>query len=594
MGAGYDFTKVDSWVVGLYFVMFAILSILSEKGLHHLHHHLHHNHKHHMLHLLDRLKEELMLLGLVRLFLLAVEEYMVTVCVSKDILHPHTWSLCYDGYAPSVYDDDYKGAGAYDKGADSGYGDSGSSGSYYPPPPPYGGSGRRLLGSLTEPVLICPYGETQLVSAAAMHQVDVLIFLMGVMHVTYGGATLVLGHAHLQFWRRQRAKFFKKSLTIMRREHSMKGDGISHSVLSRVATFSFFGKYRRALYDKLVTNGALRYLVAIERHFVRRYQCISGFNFLDYVDECIVDRLHSFTGISLRMWLTAICAVMLVGLWHDLHFVASCVAFGISCVFIGKLCWIMHKIEKYEREGEGELTEKDFWFSNPNLIGQVYPTVTFVNSFQVAYWICVAWQVDPKNCYLTDPPAWKMAVQVITTILSLIMGIFIILPADTLVSQCGGSMPSGNILQKHLKSTMQALDHALNKRRTQKSRTFKTQDQAVLHIQKTWKERKLREADKDASALVRDSVQNKGGKFSKVGQLTKANTKLLMKLDSTKGKHLQPISRSASQARREESSVAVEVEGNGNGSGASVDPQHEHHASHPRATQKPKKLFGLL
>lgn len=159
MGSGANFEQTSSLRVCVILLAFVILSVFFEKLLHALEHWFEHMHKEGLNEVLERLKEEVLLVGFLSLLLLASEDKLLTICMGA-----YTFN---GGVACHASDD---------------------SGSH------------RLLAAAGDTG--CPEGQQPFVSAAALHQTHILIFLMAACHITFCALTMFMTEHTAGRWRR--------------------------------------------------------------------------------------------------------------------------------------------------------------------------------------------------------------------------------------------------------------------------------------------------------------------------------------------------------------------------------------------------------
>lgn len=176
MGSGANFEQTSALRVSVILVGFVILSVVFEKLLHWLDHWFEHMHKEGLKEVLDRLKDEILLVGFLSLLLLAMEDKLLTICMSPTTFADAVpYRACHDGELPTP--------------------------------------GRRL-GAITENAVVhgteggarrlawegCEDGMAPFVSASALHQTHILIFLMAAIHISFCAAAMFITEWRTARW----------------------------------------------------------------------------------------------------------------------------------------------------------------------------------------------------------------------------------------------------------------------------------------------------------------------------------------------------------------------------------------------------------
>ena len=160
MGAGADLDGTSSLYVSIVIVAFVLFSKLIEGFFHRLKHYLHHRHEYSLIKVMEQVKDELMLVGTLSMFLIFVENQLATWCVpNNDIFVPKKQhAVCREHYASSTANATRRLPGDH-------------------------GSNMSLLASGAAPT--CDSGQVFFIETKALHQADFLIFYVAITHIVY-------------------------------------------------------------------------------------------------------------------------------------------------------------------------------------------------------------------------------------------------------------------------------------------------------------------------------------------------------------------------------------------------------------------------
>jgi len=272
--------------------------------------------------------------------------------------------------------------------------------------------------------------------------------------------------------------------------------------------FSAFGLKRLALTETFVAErlGARlpeATLIRFELHFLRQHNVRSlKFDFPEYVLACVDWDSSDTLGMSPGRWSIATVIILLMGPYENINLLVSFVSL---ITLLGLAMWLKSRVDYVlmtEKTGGFVSDASLFLLSKPRLVKDAFVAILYQQSFHVASWIFGMWQVgvgERYGCYYGE--TWSVAVSGITVLISLVVGGYIILPLDALVSQMSGQFRS-ELLDPDVAAAVTRLAATLERRR--RRRRFATKESAAIHIQRTFRQRKRINLDRAAKvALLR-------------------------------------------------------------------------------------------
>ena len=181
MGAGNNLDQTSALYVSIVIVGFVFLSKIIEHGFEHAVHYLHHHHEISLVAVVEHVKDEIMLVGTLSMFLIFVENTLATWCVPEN--NEFVPALNHEACIPY-----------YSSSSTAGNGSTGSASS----------SGRRAMGSTrqllaassgSDAPITCGAGETFFVEVKALHQAHFLIFYLSLTHIIYSIVAILTARA---------------------------------------------------------------------------------------------------------------------------------------------------------------------------------------------------------------------------------------------------------------------------------------------------------------------------------------------------------------------------------------------------------------
>ena len=306
-------------------------------------------------------------------------------------------------------------------------------------------------------------------------------------------------------------------------------DGLSRSSKQSYATGGANGdgaarRFWRALPSRtyLLERLAVRLpestLIRFELVFLRAHNVRSlKFDFPEYVMECIDWDSCDTLGMSPGRWCIATIIIVAMGPFETINLIISIAS---VCVLLSLAAWLKTRVDlvlRAEKRGDAVADAELFLLGRPRLAKELFIAILYQQAFHVATWIFGAWQIgvgDEHACYYG--PIWSIVVSVCAVVVSLLVGGYVILPLDALVAQMSGHFRS-ELLDARVADVVKQLAASLERRRAG-TRRFATQEQAVTHIQRAFRERKKRNLGRAAKVALLHAASGKKAKENRRGE----------------------------------------------------------------------------
>ncbi|XP_056163294.1 MLO-like protein 4 isoform X2 [Syzygium oleosum] len=337
---------------------------------------------------LVKIKEELMLLGLISLLLAQWANWISQICVNSSLFSSKFY-LC------SEQDFDMTGNVV-----------SESSFSFLnetdvPP------KGINALSSHQ-----CGEGREPFVSYEGLEQLHRFLFVLGITHVLYSCLAVGLAMSKIYSWRKwenqatltTEGDVQAKKAKIMRRQSTFVFHHTSHPwsrnrVLIWILCFlhQFRSSIQRSDY------------LALRLGFISKHGLPHSYNFHKYMVRSMEDEFHGILGISWPLWGYAIICIFVNVHGLNIYFWLSFIPAVLVMLVGTKLQHVVSSLalEIVEPTGPSNATQvkpRDdlFWFGKPEILLQLIQFIIFQNAFEMATYIWALWGFKQRSCFMKN------------------------------------------------------------------------------------------------------------------------------------------------------------------------------------------------
>ncbi|XP_042054157.1 MLO-like protein 4 [Salvia splendens] len=327
---------------------------------------------------LDKIKEELMLLGLISLLLGQWARWISQICVNSSLLNSKFFTC-----SERDYSDEKMRMLATEEDI-----------------PPEG------VGYI--PSHVCGLGREPFVSAEGLEQLHRFLFVLGIAHVLYSCIAVGLAMSKIYSWRKwefhagvvAEAQARAKSKT-MRRQSTFAFHHASHPwsrnpVLIWMLCFlkQFRSSVRKSDY------------MALRLGFITNHKLPPSYNFHKYMVRTMEDEFSGIVGISWPLWGYAILCIFINIHGLNIYFWLSFIPAILVMVVGTKL---QHVVSLLALEVAGpsvgsEVKPRDalFWFGKPEILSRLIQFISFQNAFEMATFIWSLWGFNKRSCFMKN------------------------------------------------------------------------------------------------------------------------------------------------------------------------------------------------
>ncbi|TVU08142.1 hypothetical protein EJB05_41531 [Eragrostis curvula] len=399
MAESASLAHTPTWVVATVCLVIVSVSFVAERFLHRLGKTLKHREQKALFSALQRLKEELMLLGFISFLLSLSQGFIVHICI------PETATRF---MLPCKKDE-----------------------------------------SSEEKTNICKKkGDVPLLSLEALHQLHIFIFVLGLVHLLFCAATILLGGAKMRRWKQWETEIHREIGKLPKTESKTTPFNAvfvrerTHGFFMKLAVVSWTISFLKQFYDSVSKSD----YIALRSAFVSRYYPeLPTYDFHKFMMRALEHDFKRVVGISWYLWLFVIFFLLLnINGWHTYFWLAFLPLFLLLIVG-AKLEHIITRLAQEaaaslsndtERAPEIKPSKEHFWFGQPGLVLHLIHFILFQNSFEIGFFFWVLVTEGYGSCMM-ERKAFAISRLVIGVIIEVICS-YITLPLYAIVTHMGG------------------------------------------------------------------------------------------------------------------------------------------------------------
>ncbi|XP_054801090.1 MLO-like protein 2 [Prosopis cineraria] len=419
-----ELQETATWAVAVVCFVLLAISILIEHIIHAIGKWLEKKNKHALYEALEKVKEELMLLGFIS-FLLTVLQYPISgrMCISREVAD--TWRPC----AGSSYDSKGKYVKSLKFSSDS--------------------TPRRSLAAKGPNE--CGKGRVGFVSAYAIHQLHIFIFVLAIFHILQCIITLAFGRYKMRTWKKwedetkssdyqfhndpERFRFTRDTTFGRRHLNIWSQSSISLWIVSFFR--QFYGSVTKVDY------------MALRHGFIMAHLAPGSevrFDFQKYIQRSLDEDFKVVVGISPTLWIFAVLVLLTNTYgWYPYYWIPF-IPLIIILVVGAKLQTIITQMGlRIAERGDVvkgapvvEPGDELFWFNRPRFLLNLMHFVLFQNAFQLAFFAYTTYAFGIRSCFHRE--IQNIVIRLATGVIIQVLCSYVTLPLYALVTQMGSTM----------------------------------------------------------------------------------------------------------------------------------------------------------
>ncbi|XP_062102705.1 MLO-like protein 4 [Humulus lupulus] len=296
----------------------------------------------------------------------------------------------------------------------------------------------------------CSEGHESFASYESLEQLHRSMFVLGITHVLYSFAAIALAMLKIYSWRvwENEAKAIATQTleetpealpkcARMRRmstfiDHHTSHPWSQHGILVWLLCFSrqFWSSINRSDY------------MALRLGFITNHQLPLSYDFHNYMLRSMEEEFRDIVGISIPLWIYTICCIFLDFHGSNIYFWLSFFP-AILILLIGtKLHRVVVKLAveimdrcPYMENHQFKLRDELFWFKRPKLLLHLIQLISFQNAFEMATFIWSLWEIKEPSCFMNNRKF--IAIRLSFGVISQFWCSFITFPLYVIITQMG-------------------------------------------------------------------------------------------------------------------------------------------------------------
>ncbi|KAJ7946599.1 MLO-like protein [Quillaja saponaria] len=291
----------------------------------------------------------------------------------------------------------------------------------------------------------CGEGREPFVSYEGLEQLHRFLFVLGITHVLYSFVAVGLAMSKIYSWRKweNQATFGgdgnlqAKIHKIMRRQTTFVFHHTSHP-WSRSRTLIWMLCFLRQFRSSIQKSDYL----ALRLGFINEHKLPLSYNFHKYMVRSMEDEFQGILGISWPLWGYAIVCILVNIHGLNIYFWLSFIP-GILVMLVGtKLQHVVSTLalEILEQTGPSvrdQVKPRDalFWFKKPEILLRLIQFVIFQNAFEMATFIWSLWGLEERSCFMKNH--YMIVIRLASGVLVQFWCSYMTVPLNVIVSQMG-------------------------------------------------------------------------------------------------------------------------------------------------------------
>ncbi|CAL4985497.1 unnamed protein product [Urochloa decumbens] len=368
-----------------------------------------------MLAALEKIREELMLLGVISLLLSQTSRFISEICVPSSLFTSRFY-MC----SESDYEDLLQSMAANQTAL-----------------------AKTMFGG--QSMHVCSEGHEPFVSYEGLEQLHRFLFILGITHVLYCFVTVVLSMIKIYSWRKWEtlagpiyAEEMKSRRTkVMRRQSTFVFHHASHpwsknKILIWMLCFlrQFKGSIKRSDY------------LALRLGFVTYHKLPHSYDFHKYMVRSMEDDYNGTIGISWPLWAYAIVCILVnvhgINIYFWLSFLPVILVLLVGTELQHVVAQLALEVAEATAPYVGtqlKLRDDLFWFGKPRVLWWLIQFISFQNAFELATFLWSLWELSAQTCFMKH--YYMIVIRLISGLLVQFWCSYSTLPLNVIISQMG-------------------------------------------------------------------------------------------------------------------------------------------------------------
>ncbi|XP_019418455.1 PREDICTED: MLO-like protein 4 isoform X2 [Lupinus angustifolius] len=423
--AGRSLAETPTYSVASVITVMVFLSFLVERSIYRFGKWLKKTRRKALFASLAKIKEELMLLGLISLFLAQSARWISEICVDSSLFTSQFYTCSQQEISATNHKIMLQTS------------------------PPFPPSESTTVAKEVNNVAFhqCREGHEPFVSYEGLEQLHRFLFVLGITHVLYSCLAVGLAMSKIYSWRKWEnqatmaadGNLQAKKIKVMRRQITFISHQTSHPwSRSRNPLLIWMLCFLRQFRSSIQKSDYL----ALRLGFITEHKLPLSYNFHNYMVRSMEDEFQAILGISWPLWIYAIVCIFVNIHGLNIYFWLSFIPALVVMLIGTKLQHVVSTlaIEILEQTGPYARTQvkpRDdlFWFKKPDILSWLIQFVMFQNAFEMASFLWTLWGFKEQSCFMRNH--YMIIIRLTSGVLVQFWCSYMTVPLNVIVSQMG-------------------------------------------------------------------------------------------------------------------------------------------------------------
>ncbi|KAL2348617.1 hypothetical protein Fmac_002617 [Flemingia macrophylla] len=293
----------------------------------------------------------------------------------------------------------------------------------------------------------CPEGHESLASYESLEQLHRFVFVLGVTHITYSFIAVALAMIKIYSWRTWENE--AKTIAVQ----SIQDTSPTSIRLRRLSTFIFHRtshpwSNRKILvwllcFSRQFWSSIHRAdYMALRLGFITNHELPLTYDFHNYMLRSMDEEFRDIVGVSVLLWVYAICCIFLNFHGSNFYFWLSFTPAILILIIGTKLHRVVVKlaVEIVDRcpvikPHRFNLRDDLFWFGKPRFLLRLIQLISFLNAFEMATFLWSLWEIKDPSCFMSNRTF--IVIRLSFGVISQVWCSFITFPLYVIITQMG-------------------------------------------------------------------------------------------------------------------------------------------------------------
>ncbi|XP_012574414.1 MLO-like protein 4 isoform X2 [Cicer arietinum] len=312
----------------------------------------------------------------------------------------------------------------------------------------------------------CPKGHESFASYESLEQLHRFVFVLGITHVSYSFVSVALAMIKIYSWRRWENE--SKTMAVQSLQDTSQTTSTSSIRLRRLSTFIFHHTSHPWSHHKVLV-----WLICFSRQFwssinradymalrlgfITNHDLPLTYDFHNYMLRSMDEEFCDIVGVSVVLWIYAICCIFLNFHRSNFYFWLSFVPAILILIIGTKLHRVVVKLAvevrdhcPYMKPHQFNLRDELFWFGKPWILLRLIQLISFLNAFEMSTFLWSLWEINDPSCFMNNRT--YVAIRLSFGVVSQIWCSFITFPLYVIITQMGSRLKKSVISENVRKS----------------------------------------------------------------------------------------------------------------------------------------------